>query len=476
MWKSSTSGPRAQPEGWIYWEPLREELFIGLGTGAYYDLGARDTLLRAASLRGRRKNMAAFTQSQWTKVNGLLAAEGDRFGLPRRRADSVVLASFNIRKLGQKANKSPGAWRFLKTFCERCDLIAVQEVQDNLEGLDHLKGLLGDKYGMAASDITGGIAGERAMVERLAFLFRWDRVERTAVTSDITIDRSAVLETLYTERQDFLAAFKDRIEDLKGWQATRDAKLAGWKTKVAAWEAGGAGGKKPKKPTSPKKPPFVLPHFLTFIRTPHCVSFRVKGGAGARPYEFLAVNAHLLYGDKRKQREEREREFFGLLKWLVERARQATRLYHKDMILLGDLNLDFRQVDVRRAAIEDALKALNGGALKGKGRAVVNFPFFDVHPKATKVFRSTARRTETYDQIAVFSHDKRLPRPPGNAKAGTNASGFDYGVFNFSDLFAEALHGKPLLKLTKAQRNSLLEKFEHDVSDHMPIWMRLPKP
>ena len=100
----------------------------------------------------------------------------------------------------------PGA--STRPFAERCDLIAVQEVQDNLEGLDHLKGLLGGKYGMAASDITGGIAGKQAMVERLAILFRWDRVERTAVASDITIDRSAVLETLYEERQDFLAAFR----------------------------------------------------------------------------------------------------------------------------------------------------------------------------------------------------------------------------------------------------------------------------
>ena len=118
----------------------------------------------------------------------------------------------------------------------------------------------------------------------------------------------------------------------------------------------------------------------------------------------------------------------------------------------------------------------NGGTLKGKGRAVVNFPLFGVHPEATSVFRSTARRTETYDQIALFSHDKRLPTPADNAKAGTKAGGFDYGVFNFSGLFAEALHGKPLLKLTKAQHNSLLERFEHDVSDHMPIWIRLPKP
>ena len=427
--------------------------------------------------------MAKFTDSQWTKVNTLLDANERHFGLPERRADSVVLASFNIRKLGQVSNKSAGAWDFLRRFCRQCDLIAIQEVQDNLEGLNHLKDLLGSKYGMVASDITGGIAGKRGMVERLAYLFRWDRVERTEVASDITIDRSAVLDTLYEQRADFLAAFKARVDALKKWRTKVNVKLAPWVAAVAEWEAGGRTGKKPGKPGTPKKPPFVLPHFLTFMRTPHCVAFRVKGGAGADPYQFLAVNAHLLYGDKSKQRKEREMEFKGLIRWLVERARQAGRMYHKDMILLGDLNLDFRKVDARKVRIENDIKALNGGELKGKGRAAVYFPFLDVHPsrkhiqpKAQAIFRSTARRTETYDQIAIFRHDKRLPRAADKSKAGTKAGGFDYGVFNFSDLFAEALHGKPLLDLTKPQRKALLQKFEHDVSDHMPIWIRLPKP
>ncbi len=420
--------------------------------------------------------MAEFTSAQWAKVNTLLDADENRFGLPQRRGDSVVLASFNIRKLGKKGNKSDGAWQFLRRFCTNCDLIAIQEVQDNLQGLNHLKSLLGRKYGLAASDITGGVAGKKGMVERLAFLFRWDRVERTEVASDITIDRSAVLGTLYDHRTEFRAALKTRTLDLEAWQAKVDVKLAPWKAAVADWEAQGRPGKKPRKPKSPKKPPFVLPRFLTFIRTPTCVSFRIKGGQGADPYEFLAVNAHLLYGDTKKQKEEREMEFYGLIKWLVERARQAGRMYHKDMILLGDLNLDFRKVDQRRDRIVTELKALNGGDLKGKGRATVNFPFLAVHPDETAVFRSTARRTETYDQIAIFSHDKRLPRPPDNATAGTTAGGFDYGVFNFADLFAEALHGEPLLSLSKTKRDALLKKFEHDVSDHMPIWVRLANP
>ena len=78
----------------------------------------------------------------------------------------------------------------------------------------------------------------------------------------------------------------------------------------------------------------------------------------------------------------------------------------------------------------------NGGTLKSKGRAVANFPLFSVHPEATSVLRSTSRRTETQDQIALFSHDKRLPTPAENNKVGTKTGGFDYGVFNFSGLFA----------------------------------------
>ena len=100
----------------------------------------------------------SFTPGEWALVNALLDQREADFGLPQRRADSVVLASSNIRKLGKVENRSAGAWAFLERFCERCDLIAVQEVQDNLAGLNHLKALLGPRYGIATSDITGGVA------------------------------------------------------------------------------------------------------------------------------------------------------------------------------------------------------------------------------------------------------------------------------------------------------------------------------
>lgn len=412
----------------------------------------------------------SFTESQWRKVVTTLNGDEAAFGLPERRDKSVVLASFNIRKLGKKSSKSAGAWDFLAHFIARCDLIAIQEVQDNLEALtvlkDKVNALSGDKYGLVVSDVTGWNAPAKSgLKERLAFLFRWDRVERTEVASDITIDRSTVIDTLYGNR----AAFADAFGAYQSALKTAEDKHA---VKLKKWLADGKTGKKP----SLNKPPFVLPRFLTFIRTPHCVSFRIKGKPSARPYEFLAVNAHLLYGDKSKQAEERRMEFFGLMDWLSARAKAVKTLYHKDLILFGDLNLDLDDPVNDRAEIDGHLTGLNEGTLKKTG-VRANMPFLDAHPGRPGPFRSNARMNQTYDQIALFMHDKRLPTVKKNADAGQKGpDAYDYGMFDFVDVFAMALKGKAFKDLSKVQKSSLISHFEYDVSDHMPIWIRLPLP
>ena len=54
--------------------------------------------------------------------------------------------------------------------------------------------------------------------------------------------------------------------------------------------------------------------------------------------------------------------------------------------------------------------------------------------------------------------------------------GFDYGMFNFTELIAQALYGTPTSALDAKERRAMLKKFEHDLTDHMPIWIRLSKP
>ena len=97
----------------------------------------------------------------------------------------------------------------------------------------------------------------------------------------------------------------------------------------------------------------------------------------------------------------------------------------------------------------------------------VNFPFLDT-PPGREPIRTNSRENKTFDHIAWFSNDDRFPRGRHNGLAGHD--GFDYGMFNFLKLFREA--GPGLL----ANGTPAFEKFEHDVSDHMPIWVRLPVP
>ncbi len=395
-----------------------------------------------------------FTSAQWTKIQALFDTSAESFNLPVRRQKSVVIGSFNIREFGDFKGRSQQARLLLKNICERFDLLAIQEVSDDLTGLRDLKKMLGDKYGLVVSDMTGVFPGARGNKERLAFLFRWDRIGRTELASDITYDRTKVAQDLFERRADFARTFREH-----------QAKLTAWDKACVTAKAQG------KK--KPRKPPLELPHFLTFIRQPHCASFQIEAKGSADPLPFLAVNAHLLWGSNKN---ERLWEFNALVDWLTIRAKQADRMYVPNIILLGDCNLQFEDIDKKRQEIDDRLKGLNKKYLKSMKAAKVNFPLLSSHPDHG-FMRSNARATETYDQIGIFAHDARLPKVEENATAGQGgADAYDYGVFRFTELFSQALYGKGLDFLSDAEKKVIFDNCGFDVSDHLPIWFRVPVP
>ena len=394
-----------------------------------------------------------FSDAEWAKILRYAEDHAGEFGLPERRAESVVMGSFNIRKLGEKKKKSDGAWKLLEMTCDRFDLIAIQEVQDNLDGIKYLRDQLGGAYGLVASDVTGIYPGERGNAERLAFLFRWKVVRRTEIASDITYDRTRVANTLFRKRDDFQGAYQKHAEKLNAVAEHNSTLMPG-----------------EKKKTVPAVP---HPHFITFIRQPLCVSFEVGKENARSPYEFLAVNCHLLYG---KIKDERKREFEAIISWLIDRAQTPERMYYKNILFMGDCNLDFDDPETDRPRIDAFLKSLNDDELNGNGDAAMNFPFLDAHPGEEEPVRTNARLAETYDQIALVFRDDRLPGWEENESAGETADGYDFGVFNFVEMFAQALYGKSYQDLSKSDKKKLIRKFEHDVTDHLPIWIRLPLP
>lgn len=102
-----------------------------------------------------------FSDSEWKKIETLYDRDPARFGMPEGgREKSLVFASFNIRKLGSFRNRKSEI-EFLARFCANCDLVAIQEVQDNLDGLRYLKERVeahvagAGEYALNTSDITG---------------------------------------------------------------------------------------------------------------------------------------------------------------------------------------------------------------------------------------------------------------------------------------------------------------------------------
>ncbi len=396
--------------------------------------------------------MSEFSAAEWKKIRAEMARVPKSYGLPARVEDSAVVASFNIRKLGKLRQEGDDSGRdeatmgFLRDVCKHFDLLAIQEVLEDMSAVRELKRLMGKKYGLVVSDTTGNFPGDPGNTERMAYIYNTDVVQRAELVTDLTYDRTEVLRRLYKSRTKIFKALDDYDARLK----------AGKKAKIK------------------------MPEFLAFIRTPFAAEFKIGS------HDFVAINAHLHFGDYVT---DRRLEGRALMEWIVGKVRATESL---NAVLFGDLNLDFDNPKGDLKRIIGVAKELRDKGAPGEKPVRVSFPFLFPHPKPgqpvpedSKVFRTNVLLTETYDQIAIFSQDENLSqrletRHTGHVnKAAWRATkrGPDYGVFNFTDLFSKALTGKRYDALKKAKPEAakeLIKKFDFNVSDHMPIWLRMP--
>jgi hypothetical protein len=316
----------------------------------------------------------------------------------------------------------------------------------DISGLEHLLELVGQDFGLIVSDTTGAFPNDPGLDERLAFVYNPSVVRQRGVVTDVTYDRTKVIQTL--------AENLDAITDALGPVANQPGVTAGQISTVQ------------------------MPTFLAFIRTPFGVEFELFGHPGSERYHFMAVNAHLNFGNFI---DDRRQEFDALLRWLLSTVHASDARTSRNLLLLADLNLDFDDPARDLPRIVDAIRDLNAAA--GDDVNVI-FPLLDAHPNSAQLLaaagqplRTNARVSETFDQIGVFSRDMRLRTKLALSIMGVEERGPDYGVIEFANLFAEALHDHGIEDFpTSAERDAFFARFEHEVSDHMPAWFRLRLP
>lgn len=129
------------------------------------------------------------------KVSGRRTAEGllrlkegfEEAAIPTRDAsDSLLLATWNIRefdssKYGERGQESI---YYIAEIVSRFDLVAVQEVNENLAALETLMRYLGGWWKYLITDVTEGTRGNR---ERMAFVYDSRKLSFGGIASEVVI-------------------------------------------------------------------------------------------------------------------------------------------------------------------------------------------------------------------------------------------------------------------------------------------------
>lgn len=199
--------------------------------------------------------------------------------VPKKQLDeTLLLATWNIREFDSPAygKRMMEALYYIAEIISAFDLIAVQEVRDDLTSLNDVMKILGDDWGYIFSDITEGSQGNN---ERTAFIFDKRKVKPAGLVGEIVFP-----------------PIEKKITDINNKKIT------------------------------------VYEPVLQSARTPFLVGFKA-GWA-----DFVLTTVHILWGKDEANDPQRVKEIDTIAAILKEKSTKAYE-WSRNFILLGDFNI-----------------------------------------------------------------------------------------------------------------------------------------
>lgn len=125
--------------------------------------------------------------------------------IPQKTAlSTMLLATWNIREFGN--NRTMESLYYIAEILSRFDLIAIQEVSGNLEGLKKTLSLMGPQWDYIVTDGTDGSAGGG---ERMAFVYDKSKVTFKNIAGELVLPKEKLIENdLQFARTPFAVAFQ----------------------------------------------------------------------------------------------------------------------------------------------------------------------------------------------------------------------------------------------------------------------------
>ena len=135
-----------------------------------------------------KRNKDAVERARIVEKLLALRAQLDRDIPAKTATETLLLATWNIREFGD--NRRPESLHYLAEIISRFDLVAIQEVATNLDGLKKVVSLLGHNWDYIVTDSTEGTAGGG---ERMAFVYDRCKVFFRKIAGELVLPQSRVL-------------------------------------------------------------------------------------------------------------------------------------------------------------------------------------------------------------------------------------------------------------------------------------------
>lgn len=141
----------------------------------------------------------------------LLQKENMKSKIPSKQADdNLLIATWNIRDFN--SNKYGHGYRLTESFyfiaqiITSFDLVALQEINEKMDGLNQLMYVLGSNWDYICTDVTEGSGGNG---ERMAFVYDTRRVSFKKIAGEVVLPQTSLIKgDIQFARTPFVVSFQ----------------------------------------------------------------------------------------------------------------------------------------------------------------------------------------------------------------------------------------------------------------------------
>lgn len=418
------------------------------------------------------------------------------------------LATWNIREFpsGKYGSRLPESDYYIAEIISHFDIVAIQEVREDLGNLKEVMRILGGTWKFIATDVTEGAGGNR---ERMVFVYNSHKVGFRNVAGEITLSGKERIAYPHEGRLSVAKGFKHLLPKGKSFPATKaETKPYRGKprltkdlvldlpkgTNIAAPQetslvipaktevsldgdgnlvlSGQALQSALKKATIKLPGGSIVGDDLQFARTPFVVEFQSGW------FKFILCTVHIYYGSDEVGLERRKAEIRALTSFLARRASSETDSDAESFFfVLGDFNIvgkshaTWGALHTSGFEVPEALKEIPEGSNVKRDMAYDQIAYW-TDPNDTRSLLGSVSKVEV-GNAGIFDFFETVFRQGKDDPDGKDERSYGELMLAMQEEGRKAKEKATGKKVAKKSPWKYKEWRTFQMSDHLPMWIEL---